>query len=221
MWIPFLYAKVLGETLWRVGPLTTAQLVLHELAFDLEHKTRTVAFKSVQDKTDVVGDNQASGLPSQAINPLIFQRALGEVPVQTHNAKFVDFGCGRGRAVIMAAQLGFPKVVGVEFSRSLCEDARRNVAKTVSRHDVTVLHQDACEYPIAQQDNVFFLFNPFNLRPIKRVAANIRRSWETTPRPLWVVYVHPVWGDEFSRQGFAELPTRHGHKLDYRIFGLS
>jgi predicted RNA methylase len=221
MRIALLYIKVLRETLSRVGLLMTVQLVLHELAFDMLHRTRTAAFKTVDDKMDVVGDNQASSLPSQSINPVIFRRAIAELPIQAQRARFVDFGCGRGRAVIMAARLGFSKVIGVEFSQSLCEEASRNVAKAAPRHDIVVLHQDACDYVITREDNVFFLFNPFTSGPLKRVAANIRCSWETSPRPLWVVYANPVWGDEFSRQDFAELRTLNGHKLDYRIFHLT
>ncbi len=48
-------------------------------------------------------------------------------------ARFVDVGCGKGRAVLLAIEHGFERVVGIELSSELCAIARRNVAAYQSR----------------------------------------------------------------------------------------
>ena len=37
---------------------------------------------------------------------------------------FVDFGCGKGRVLLLAAGFGFARITGVEFAKELCDIAK-------------------------------------------------------------------------------------------------
>ncbi len=52
---------------------------------------------------------------------------MRSLPVQYERRSFLDFGSGKGRMVIAAATLPFRRVLGVEISDRLLQEARRNV----------------------------------------------------------------------------------------------
>lgn len=62
--------------------------------------------------------------PGRIVNHFIDSLALD--PRQT---SFVDFGSGKGRALIHASFRGFRQVIGVEFSDQLVNIARHNAAR--------------------------------------------------------------------------------------------
>src|SRR5207302_1154673 len=44
------------------------------------------------------------------------------------NKSILDFGCGKGRVLAVAAWYGFNKITGIDFARELCEEARKNIS---------------------------------------------------------------------------------------------
>jgi len=58
-----------------------------------------------------------------------FHSLMALIDVHAGRDVFVDFGAGKGRALLMAAQYPFKRVVGIEISEALCREARRNVAR--------------------------------------------------------------------------------------------
>lgn len=111
------------------------------------------------------------------------------------NDVFVDFGCGLGRAVILAGLGSFRRVIGVEISAELCTLARRNVAgarRHLGTKEVDIVEVDAAEYPLPDDASVLLFFNPFDEPVVHRVLENIRQSLERTPRALTIIYAIPA-----------------------------
>lgn len=108
----------------------------------------------------------------------------------------VDFGCGKGRVLLVASRFGFREVRGIEFSASLCDVARENVARLRRRSgrvsEFQVIHADAGTYEVRGDENVFFMFNLFDDHIVRRVMAAITRSWQASPRPMTLIYRRPV-----------------------------
>jgi predicted RNA methylase len=120
------------------------------------------------------------------------QEALESIP---RYATVVDLGCGKGRPLIVAARMGFSHVIGVEFACELADIARKNLVIT-SKGWVTVIEGDATEYELPDGSLCVYLYSPFGLEVMRRVAAKLEaRSGET-----WVVYLNP-----YSEAGSAEL----------------
>jgi SAM-dependent methyltransferase len=82
------------------------------------------------------------------------ERALALVEIDAGSDVFLDYGCGKGRAVVVAATLPFRRVIGVDLVDALCEIARRNV-KAASRHlrcqDVEIITADATTYVVPEE----------------------------------------------------------------------
>ena len=62
------------------------------------------------------------------VKPDRFRSALSALAIPHERFLFIDFGCGKGRAVLLAAELPFQRVVGVDFSQELVAIARNNWA---------------------------------------------------------------------------------------------
>src|SRR5437763_817462 len=55
--------------------------------------------------------------------------AFRDIPLPPGQVVFVDYGAGKGRALAAAATRPYRKVVGVEISARLAEDARGNLSR--------------------------------------------------------------------------------------------
>ena len=110
---------------------------------------------------------------------------------------FVDFGSGKGRILLVAAKYGFKRVVGIEFSHDLCEEARKNLLlfrkKVGYDADINIIESDVVNYRIKDDENTFFLFSPFDEVITEAVIKNIRISFEKNPRKILLIYNNPVY----------------------------
>jgi SAM-dependent methyltransferase len=129
----------------------------------------------------------------------VFRAILPLIPAQ---AALVDFGCGKGRVLIVASEFGFKQVRGVEFSKELCEIARRNCAifkaRAGVRTEFRIIEADVADYPIHPDEMVIFLFNPFNERVMASVLINICASLELSPRKILLIYHNPEYDQVFE-----------------------
>ena len=139
--------------------------------------------------------NKEHGVDYVGIDPDYFH-TLMQASDANGGRVFVDFGCGKGRAILLAATYPFKRIVGVEFSPQLAETARRNLLTyrnpgQVCR-DIEMVLCDAVDFPIPDDPLVLFFYNPFGAEVMERVVGNVRRSLEGHPRPLTVIYYNPA-----------------------------
>ena len=110
---------------------------------------------------------------------------------------FVDFGSGKGAAIIHAKRLGFEKVVGVEFAKELHESALNNI-KALSLDGVESLYEDATEYTLAKETSLIYFFNPFDEVVMQKVFENIMKQKDSFENDVYVIYGNAsctVWRD--------------------------
>ncbi len=128
----------------------------------------------------------------------------------------VDIGCGKGRALCVAAHFDFKKLTGVDLSREFCETATQNLQLT-SRHihglEYNIVNNDAFHFRIPADANCIFLFNPFDEVIMSGVLNNILTSLHTSPREIAIVYINPLHKDMFITAGFRE--AWHIKKMKY------
>jgi SAM-dependent methyltransferase len=116
--------------------------------------------------------------------------ALRALPVRRAECGFLDYGCGKGRACVAAAALGFRSVTGLELSPELADTARRNLARMRWRRTrrVEIVAGDARSYEIPADVSVIYFFHPFVGQVLRTVMGQMRASLARAPRPLHVVY---------------------------------
>ena len=88
---------------------------------------------------------------------------------------FIDVGSGKGRVLFVAAEYPFRKVIGVEFSNALHDDAVANLKryKHSGRRcaDIEPVLADARDFEFPNDNLVIYLFNPFGPEVMERMLA--------------------------------------------------
>ena len=177
--------------------------VVIDLGFDLRYGTDTIRWVD-RDALNSESENKAHAAPYRATRAGALRKLLRKLDLP-NSAVFVDLGSGKGRVLLIAAQFGFKKVVGVEFSRELCELARENVKVFARRAQtnpcIEIVEADVARYPIESDQNVFFIYNPFHGAVMTRLLENLRSSVTQFPRKIWLIYNTPIHGEEVGNSG--------------------
>lgn len=123
---------------------------------------------------------------------------------------FVDAGAGMGRAMLLASEMPFKKVQGIELNSVLAGIARRNAAKwraagrAMSRMSVTC--GDAVEFRFPKSPCVVFLFNPFGASVMRRLLVRLADAFRGRPGQVDLLYVNHEQEHVFEGQrGFVRL----------------
>ena len=108
---------------------------------------------------------------------------------------FLDIGAGMGRAVLLAAEMPFSEVVGLELHPNLAQIARRNLSRwrrdgRVKAGKVRIVEGDAIEFPLPATPIVAFLFNPFGGPVLKGLLKKWREALASQPNRLELIYVN-------------------------------
>lgn len=143
----------------------------------------------------------------QGANYFLLEKAFEYLQRINANNTIVDFGCGKGRALVVAACYGFRKIIGIDFAKALCLSAEQNIAKVQSYFPSTsfiVICDDVINYVIKEDENVFFFFNPFDEVIMLHVVKKILKSLKENPRHVHIVYLNPVHKEIFLSAGFEE-----------------
>jgi SAM-dependent methyltransferase len=123
---------------------------------------------------------------------------------------FLDVGAGMGRAVLLAAELPFRQVLGVELNPTLARIAQRNLtvwrASGRARAPMRVVCGDAVEFPLPAGPCLAFLFNPFAAPVMRRLLTAWSKVLAGRPAPLDILYVNNEQESVLERQAeFARL----------------
>lgn len=193
----WLFFKLLKER----GGLRTFQYSLQYILsycvdnlFDMKYRIDTYA--SVEkDDFENVGVNKEHASMYSSINTVPLRKLLKTLRIPTGGV-LVDLGCGKGKVLLIASEFGFKEARGVDFSPLLCEIARTNCstykARTKTKTDFAVYKCDVLDYRMKDDEDVFYLYNPFDAYILKQVIQNILKSLQRRRRKIWIIYGNPV-----------------------------
>ena len=190
-------------------------------SFDRRHGVDTCGVVFLSDLT-VVSTNKHSGLEYEPTPVRAFDRMLGDLPADLSEFAFIDFGCGKGRTLLLASQRHFKMIRGVEFAKELQEIAEKNIQAFRSDRqicrDIRATWIDAAEYEIPDENCVFYFYYPFHEDVMHKVVGNILASHEKNPRkmyfvnrldkPEWHAACERVFGEyESLKRNVSEKPS--------------
>jgi SAM-dependent methyltransferase len=150
-------------------------------AFDLTHGTETTLNVDMWN-LGVQSPNLRTAVKYQPVNVDVMRFGLKSLPPKTHSFPFIDIGCGKGRALIIAHEAGFTRLIGVDFSSELLSVAKKNLAECKIQADL--LHSDADEFKFPEEPCVVYFYNPFGEELMARIARRI-------PPSSYVIYANP------------------------------
>lgn len=165
---------------------------------------------------DIPSANWIDGIDHVAIEPERFECALASLDIAFEDFTFIDFGSGKGRALLLASGYPFKRILGLEFSPELHRIAQQNISSYRSFAQrcgsIQSLNVDFADYALPPEASILFFFHPCRLRVLSRVMDGIQRSLLLAPRPLFIAYVATTPEQErlFASAGFLEKIVDNG-----------
>jgi hypothetical protein len=155
----------------------------------------------------------------------VLREALERIPGDLGQFTFVDYGSGKGKALLLASDYPFQEILGVEFARPLHEVAARNIerysSKTQKCHRLRSECNDALEFSPPERPLVCFFFNPFDDATMSGVLSRLDESARRCPRDIYLVYANMRDVDEHERvfraKACLSLLVRHPQYLIFRL----
>lgn len=154
--------------------------------------------------------------------PLQYRHLISELnalSIDKTQSTLLDYGCGKGRAIICAASYPFKKVIGIEMSEVI-HYAERNIETMKHKKcaDIELLQCDATSYVVPDDVNIIYLFNPFTGATLEKVFDNIEQSLRSSPRDIEILYFNEVHFEKLvSKWPWIKRISRgmHRSKISY------
>lgn len=186
-------------------------LLLHRLFSDRRAEPRF--FVPTRGHIDLVrlsipSQVRASGHAYRPTPCAVFHWAMAALPDTLDHTAFVDFGAGRGRALLLASHYPFERIIGAEIARELYDDCCMNIAQyprpLMKCREVECHHRRATTLPIPEQASVFYFFDPFDRDVFEKVLARITRSYKRNRREMHLICVDMDEAEIVAAQGIFE-----------------
>jgi SAM-dependent methyltransferase len=179
-------AEMLGQLI--LHPLSSMRLVLRRIkeipqkglprfssrdeeTFDSRYDVETSGMVRI---VSTASPNAAHGNRYEACSEEIIRWSIEHCASPAASTVFIDIGCGKGKAMIIAAEYGFSRIIGIEYSESLAKAAIRNLE--TSRVESQVLIEDAVAYRFPPGQSLVFMYNPFDQHVFRQVLRHIPSS---------------------------------------------
>jgi SAM-dependent methyltransferase len=140
------------------------------------------------------------GLLSSSYQPIeadIFREIINTLAIDFNQHTFIDIGSGKGRALLLASEFPFRRIIGIELLPELNRIAEENIRKFSTAQGRTLACEsmcgDATEFKFPDEPLVVYLFHPLTEAGFRKVLVNLQSSLEQFPRPAQIVYVNPIF----------------------------
>lgn len=146
----------------------------------------------------------------------IIYEIIGSLPIPPNKFDFIDMGSGKGRALLIASEFAFAKIVGIELSEPLHRVAERNIeryrptSQRCANFDLRCM--DALEYDFGDEPFVLFLFDPFGREIFEKLVGKLEAALTSHPREAYVVYVYPQYDDVLQNSSVLQRVRVGGPK---------
>jgi SAM-dependent methyltransferase len=165
--------------------------------FDRVHGTETSGFVSERElpRSAVAATDECYwGSAYWGSQPSFVRAAIAALPAP-QSFTFIDLGCGKGRALIVASEVGFQHIIGIELSPGLAEIGRKNAriieTKFPARTPISVQVGDASTFQFPSGNIVVYIYNPFGREVLTKVLAALEAAIVAERREVYLVYMYP------------------------------
>lgn len=190
-------------------------MIRHEIKGEKKYGINTTAPAELGKLTIEKGDISKSSR-YEAVNFYILESLLQKMRSIDSGTSFSDLGCGKGRALVVAAHFGFTKLKGVDFAKEVCEEAKQNMEQ-LKQNFPAISYEVICgnvtDYLVEPWESVFFLFNPFDEDTLETFLEKVEVSLKAYPRTIYFLYASPKHVETFFE--FEYEPIYRKRKLKW------
>lgn len=103
----------------------------------------------------------------------------------------LDYGCGKGRVGFFLAHETGARAIGIEYDERIYRSALENQAVAPAKGRVTFALTGAENYPVPENVDRCYFFNPFSVEILHKVMARILESYYEAPREMLLFFYFP------------------------------
>jgi len=133
----------------------------------------------------------------QPIEAEIFREIINVLAIAFSQYTFIDIGSGKGRALLLASEFPFRRIVGIELLPELNQIAEENIRKFANAQGralpLEAICGDATEFEFPDEPLVIYFFHPLTEAGFRKVLSNLQSSLRRHPRPVQIVYANPLF----------------------------
>ena len=187
--------------------------------FDEVYRSDTDKIREVG-SLDIESENARYAVRYQPSPDNLVTEILQSLPIDYRKFTFIDFGAGKGRVLLLASQLPFAAVIGVEFSSELCKIASENISKIPperkSARSIECIYNDVTDYPLPDTSLVCYFYNPFDQPVMQTVANKLASSLKGNQRDIYIIYIDPQHRALFDSEGYWDIMKDNQFYIIYR-----
>jgi SAM-dependent methyltransferase len=169
--------------------------------FDVEFGVNTSGFVGAWE-LEGYGPNQRYSNPYYGVPPSRLREALRRWKQMVEGEgramdefTFVDIGCGKGRAMMIASEMEFREVVGLELSSELVDIARRNLERWEqmgrAHSPLRVVEGDATAAELPARSWLIFIYNSFQAPVMRKMLERLETIAAEVSGTIFLLYVVP------------------------------
>lgn len=166
----------------RWGTDTGGEVSVHDLGLDIGQLRSAKRYAASEDAT------LRDPVTALGLDPVLFE--------------FIDYGAGKGRAVMLAMDMGFRRSTGVELSERLVRVAQENLRIFARRNPAAapgrVLHGDATAFRPEGRAILAYFYNPFDARVMAQVRGRLEEVLGRGTERVVVIYANPEHAEIFA-----------------------
>jgi hypothetical protein len=163
-------------------------------AYDSRHNVET-AGEVMLEAAGVDRDNVERGNTLYRVTwERLIRPAIEQLGIDYSRYTFVDYGAGKGKAMFVAADYPFERVVGIEYAPHLHEIARQNCesfqSATQKCFRLEAVCGDALNYQLPPGPVVCFMCNPFDEATLRSVFNIWRERFDAGEGDIRILYLN-------------------------------
>ena len=163
--------------------------------YDWDHRVNTTS-ATVSWHDRLLGEFHSAYQPTE---PALFREmmeSMSSLGIEFDDFTFIDVGSGKGRALLMAADYPFRRVLGIELLADLHRVAQENIraykGESQRCFDVVAVAADARVFTFPAAPTILYLFNPLPEAALIEMMSNLEHSLLENPRTVYVLYHNPL-----------------------------
>ncbi|MGH9514724.1 MAG: class I SAM-dependent methyltransferase [Terriglobales bacterium] len=169
-----------------------------DMDYDWEHRVNTTG-ATLSWQTRLLGllHSVYQPIPPQQFREIMSTLSAHLAPEANFSQfTFIDIGAGKGRALLLASEFGFRRIIGIELLPELVQVALENVRDFEHRgmrSGIEVICNDAANFAFPAGPAVVFLFNPLPQSSFRMFLENLEKWLHQNSDPVYVVYANPIF----------------------------
>jgi SAM-dependent methyltransferase len=208
--------------LWKRGLINTLKVLYSRYWFQLRYGIN-MNLSTGQAGVEQANPKESGHVRYEPICHFSFNRMMEHLEWNFRESTFIDYGCGKGAAILLASRFGFQKYFGVEYSAGLVKDCKSNIRKFMKRSGRVMKYEifcgDATTHIVPPEVNVVYFFNPFDSKLMDAVLQNIEQSLTSRKRDILLLYFNALHKDVIERYGYTPVYDEKVDKINIWYLG--